>query len=326
MKIAVFEKRPYEEKIIQEYSEKYGIEFITTDEILDDKTINLCTGVDAVTTLGFSHLDSKMLDKISAKGVSFLSTRTVGYNHYDVNYAKKLGIKVSNVTYAPNGVADFTVMLMLLSIRKYKPAMWRQNVNDYTLNGLMGKEMRHMTVGIIGTGRIGATVIKNLSGFGCKIIAYDKYENNEIKQYASYVSLDELLSQSDIITIHVPLLPENVGLINKNTISKMKDGVLLVNTARSEITVISDLIEGVETQKIGALAMDVFENESEIYHHYLSTDIIKNKDMAYLRQFPNVVLTQHMAFFTDSAAEEMIVHSLDNLIDFYHKGTCKNEL
>ena len=326
MKIAVFEKRPYEEKIIQEYSEKYGIEFITTDEILDDKTINLCTGVDAVTTLGFSHLDSKMLDKISAKGVSFLSTRTVGYNHYDVNYAKKLGIKVSNVTYAPNGVADFTVMLMLLSIRKYKPAMWRQNVNDYTLNGLMGKEMRHMTVGIIGTGRIGAAVIKNLSGFGCKIIAYDKYENNEIKQYASYVSLDELLSQSDIITIHVPLLPENVGLINKNTISKMKDGVLLVNTARSEITVISDLIEGIETQKIGALAMDVFENESEIYHHYLSTDIIKNKDMAYLRQFPNVVLTQHMAFFTDSAAEEMIVHSLDNLIDFYHKGTCKNEL
>lgn len=326
MKIAVFEKRPYEEKVLQEYSEKYAIEFITTDEILDDKTINLCTGVDAVTTLGFSHLDSKMLDKISAKGVKYLSTRTVGYNHYDVDYAKKIGFKVSNVTYAPNGVADFTVMLMLLSIRKYKPAMWRQNVNDYTLNGLMGKEMRHMTVGVIGTGRIGATVIKNLSGFGCKIIAYDKFENNEIKSFASYVTFDELLSQSDIITVHVPLLTENVGLINRNTISKMKDGVLIVNTARSEITVIPDLIEGIETQKIGALAMDVFENESEIYHHYLSTDIIKNKDMAYLRQFPNVVLTQHMAFFTDSAAEEMIVHSLDNLIEFYNKGTCKNEL
>lgn len=326
MKIAVFEKRPYEEKIIQEYAEKYDIKFVTTDEILDDKTINLCTGVDAVTTLGFSHLDSVLLNKLYSKGVKYLSTRTVGYNHYDIDTAKKLGFKVSNVTYAPNGVADFTVMLMLLSIRKYKPAMWRQNVNDYTLNGLMGKEMRNMIVGVIGTGRIGATVIKNLSGFGCKIIAFDKFENKQIKEYAEYVSFDELLSKSDIITVHVPLLPENIGLINKNNIQKMKDGVLIVNTARSEITVIPDLIEGIETQKIGALAMDVFENESEIYHHYLSTDIIKNKDMAYLRQFPNVVLTQHMAFFTDSAAEEMIVHSLDNLLDFYNKGTCKNEL
>ena len=326
MKIAVFEKRPYEDKILKDYEQKFGIEFITTDEILDDNTINLCNGVDSVTTLGFSHLDACLLNKLHSKGVKYLSTRTVGYNHYDVDTAKKLGMKVSNVTYAPNGVADFTVMLMLLSIRKYKPAMWRQNVNDYTLNGLMGKEMRNMTVGVIGTGRIGATVIKNLSGFGCKIIAYDKFKNNQIKDYAEYVSFEQLLSNSDIITVHVPLLPENIGLINKDNISKMKDGVLIVNTARSEITVISDLIEGIESRKIGALAMDVFENESEIYHHYLSTDIIKNKDMAYLRQFPNVVLTQHMAFFTDSAAEEMIVNSLDNLIDFYNTGTCKNEL
>ena len=120
MKIAVFEKRPYEEKILQEYSNKYGIEFITTDEILDDKTINLCTGVDAVTTLGFSNLNSILLDKLNEKGVKYLSTRTVGFNHYDIDYAKKLGFKVSNVTYAPNGVADFTVMLMLISIRSMK--------------------------------------------------------------------------------------------------------------------------------------------------------------------------------------------------------------
>lgn len=326
MKIAVFEKRPYEESIIKEFQTKNGIEIVSTDEILDEKTIDLCKNADAITTLGFSKLDKELLDKIKDYGVKYISTRTIGYNHYDLDYAKKLGFKVCNVTYAPNGVADFTIMLMLLTIRKYKPAMWRQNVNDYTLNGLMGKEMRHMTVGVIGTGRIGYTVIKNLSGFGCKILAYDKYQNNSVKEFAEYVDFDKLLKESDIITIHVPLTPENKEIINKNSISKMKDGVVIVNTARSELTNIQDLIEGIETQKIGALALDVFDNEDEIYHHYFSTDIIKNRDMAYLRQFPNVILTQHMAFFTDSAANEMIINSLNNLLDFYNTGTCKNEL
>ena len=326
MKIAVFEKRPYEESIIKEFQAKNGIEIVSTDEILDEKTIDLCKNADAITTLGFSKLDKELLDKIKDYGVKYISTRTIGYNHYDLDYAKKLGFKVCNVTYAPNGVADFTIMLMLLTIRKYKPAMWRQNVNDYTLNGLMGKEMRHMTVGVIGTGRIGYTVIKNLSGFGCKILAYDKYQNNSVKEFAEYVDFDKLLKESDIITIHVPLTPENKEIINKNSISKMKDGVVIVNTARSELTNIQDLIEGIETQKIGALALDVFDNEDEIYHHYFSTDIIKNRDMAYLRQFPNVILTQPMAFFTDSAVNEMIINSLNNLLDFYNTGTCKNEL
>ena len=326
MKIVVFEKRPYEEKIINEFQKQTGVEIVSTDEILDDKTISLCKNADAITTLGFSKLDKELLDKIKDYGVKYISTRTIGYNHYDLDYAKKLGFKVCNVTYAPNGVADFTIMLMLLTIRKYKPAMWRQNVNDYTLNGLMGKEMRHMTVGVIGTGRIGYTVIKNLSGFGCKILAYDKYQNNSVKEFAEYVDFDKLLKESDIITIHVPLTPENKEIINKNSISKMKDGVVIVNTARSELTNIQDLIEGIETQKIGALALDVFDNEDEIYHHYFSTDIIKNRDMAYLRQFPNVILTQHMAFFTDSAVNEMIINSLNNLLDFYNTGTCRNEL
>ena len=326
MKIVVFEKRPYEEEIIKEFKTKNGVEIVTTDEILDDKTIYLCNSADAITTLGFSKLDKELLDKIKSYGVKYISTRTIGYNHYDLDYAKEIGFKVSNVTYAPNGVADFTIMLILLTIRKYKPAMWRQNVNDYTLNGLMGKEMRHMTIGVIGTGRIGYTVIKNLSGFGCKILAYDKYHNNAVKEFAEYVDFDKLLNESDIITIHVPLTPENKEIINRNSISKMKDGVIIVNTARSELTNIQDLIEGIETQKIGALALDVFDNEDEIYHHYFSTDIIKNRDMAYLRQFPNVILTQHMAFFTDSAVNEMIINSLNNLLDFYNTGTCRNEL
>lgn len=326
MKITVYEKRPYEEEIIKEFGQKHNIEIVSTDEILDEKTLYLSKGSDAVTTLGYSTLNADLLDKIKANGVKFLSTRTIGYNHYDVKYAKQIGLKVSNVSYAPNGVADFTIMLMLISVRKYKPAMWRQNVNDYTLNGLMGREMRHLTIGVLGTGRIGSTVIKNLSGFGCKILAYDKYENENIKNIAQYVDFDTLLKNSDIITIHMPLTAENYGIINKENIAKMKTGVIIVNTARGELMNIPDLTEGIESKKIGALALDVFQNEDEIYHHYLSTDIIKNRDMAYLRQFPNVVLTQHMAFFTDSVVEEMISNSLNSLLSFYNTGTCTNEL
>ena len=326
MKITVYEKRPYEEEIIKEFGQKHNIEIVSTDEILNEKTLYLSKGSDAVTTLGYSTLNADLLDKIKANGVKFLSTRTIGYNHYDVKYAKQIGLKVSNVSYAPNGVADFTIMLMLISVRKYKPAMWRQNVNDYTLNGLMGREMRHLTIGVLGTGRIGSTVIKNLSGFGCKILAYDKYENETIKNIAQYVDFDTLLKNSDIITIHMPLTAENYGIINKENIAKMKTGVIIVNTARGELMNIPDLTEGIESKKIGALALDVFQNEDEIYHHYLSTDIIKNRDMAYLRQFPNVVLTQHMAFFTDSAVEEMISNSLNSLLSFYNTGTCTNEL
>ncbi len=326
MKIVIYEKRIYETKIIEEFKAKEDIEIIETDEILDNKTIKLCKNADGITTLGYSKIDKIMLDELKKYGVKYISTRTIGYNHIDIKYAKEIGIKVCNVSYAPNGVADFTIMLMLIALRKYKPAMWRQNVNDYTLNGLMGKEMRNMTVGVMGCGRIGTTVINNLSGFACNIIAYDKYENDIVKNKAKYVTMDEIFKKSDIITIHIPLNEENKEIINKNTISKMKKGVILINTARSELMNINALIEGIETEKIGALALDVFENENEIYHHYRSTDIIKNKDMAYLRQFPNVILTQHMAFFTDSAVEEMISNSLNCLISFYKTGTCKNEL
>lgn len=326
MKIVVFEKRDYEEKIINNYTENKGVEIISTSETLNKETVEICKGADGISILGHSSLDAKLLNKIKETGIKYISTRTIGFNHIDVKYAKSMGLKISNGSYAPNGVADFTVMLMLIAIRNYKPAMWRQNVNDYTLNGLMGKELRHLTVGVLGTGRIGSTVIKNLSGFGCKILAYDVYQNESIKDIATYTSFDEVLKNSDIITIHVPLNDSNKAIINKDTISKMKNGVVIVNTARGELMNIKDLIDGIESEKIGALALDVFQNEDEIYHHNFSTDIIKNRDMAYLRQFPNVILTQHMAFFTDSAAEEMISNSLNDLIEFNKIGTCSKEL
>ena len=205
-------------------------------------------------------------------------------------------------------------MLMLMALRKYKPALYRQSVNDYSLGGLQGRELRTMTVGIVGTGRIGRAVAEILRGFGCRMLAYDPYPADSLPQ-VRYVSLAELYRQSDLITLHLPLTAENRHMIDEESIAKMKDGVVLINVSRGELTQIEALIRGIESRKIGALAMDVFEDETEIYHHRRINDIIANRSMAYLRQFPNVILTQHMAFYTDVNTVSMVECGLKGIVD-----------
>ena len=219
-----------------------------------------------------------------------------------------------NAGYPPYGVAEFTVMLMLMALRKYKPALYRQSVNDYSLGGLQGRELRTMTVGIVGTGRIGRAVAEILRGFGCRMLAYDPYPADSLPQ-VRYVSLAELYRQSDLITLHLPLTAENRHMIDEESIAKMKDGVVLINVSRGELTQIEALIRGIESRKISALAMDVFEDETEIYHHRRINDIIANRSMAYLRQFPNVILTQHMAFYTDVNTVSMVECGLKGIVD-----------
>ena len=197
---------------------------------------------------------------------------------------------------------------------KYKPALYRQSVNDYSLGGLQGRELRTMTVGIVGTGRIGRAVAEILRGFGCRMLAYDPYPADSLPQ-VRYVSLAELYRQSDLITLHLPLTAENRHMIDEESIAKMKDGVVLINVSRGELTQIEALIRGIESRKISALAMDVFEDETEIYHHRRINDIIANRSMAYLRQFPNVILTQHMAFYTDVNTVSMVECGLKGIVD-----------
>lgn len=231
-------------------------------------------------------------------------------------------MKIANSNYPPTGVADYTVMLILMSLRHYKQAMWRGHVNDYSLSGLMGRELHELKVGIIGTGRIGQSVIKNLYGFGCKLLAYDMYENEEVKKYAEYTDLDTIISSCDVISIHTPLIDSTYHLIDQEKINRMKNGVVLVNCARGELMDIDALIDGIESQKISALALDVIEGEDGIYHEDKRSDIISNQKMAYLRQFPNVIMTQHMAFYTDIAVESMVKCSVQAINDFIENGTC----
>lgn len=315
MKIVLFEVREDELNIIDALKEQYQLDMEIHREPLSLQRVEVLKGAAGISILAGTRLDADALDRIKAGGIRYISLRCIGMDHVDAAYAESIGLKLRAAAYPPNAVADFTVMLMLIALRKYKPALWRQNVNDYSLAGLQGKNMANMTVGILGTGKIGKQVIKNLSGFGCRLLAYNLVKEKDVEEYAEYVELDQLFKNSDILSIHIPLTTETEHIIDAKALNKMKDGVILVNTSRGELMNIQDMIEAVENQKIGALAMDVFENDLTIYHKNHSLDIIKNREMAYLRQFPNVILTQHMAFYTEESVESMVISGIESLFE-----------
>ena len=286
--------------------EELGVELILEHRSLTPETLALAEGCEGVSVIGYSRVTRNILEGLKSMGIFQLSTRTVGFDHIDVKAAKELGIHVSNARYEPYNVADFTVMMMLILLRKAKISICRALVNDFSLDGLKGRELRSLTVGIIGTGRIGSTVIHNLSGFGCRILACDSYMNPAIRDMAEYVDLDTIYREADIISLHVPMTEENYHMINKDSIAKMKDGVILINTARGALINSEDLIDALEKEKIGGAGIDTVEDEEGIVHVHVGTNIVEKRSLLYLKQFPNVVFTQHYAFFTEEASESMV--------------------
>ncbi len=313
MKIAAFEVRDDEQQYFAIAKAAWDIELACYTEGLTMQNIASVAGCTGVTILGQYQYRQEILDALKAHGVTCLATRTIGYNHIDINYAKSIGLHVCNTQYGPNGVADYTVMMILLCLRHYKSSLWRTNVNDFSLMGLQGRELKDLTVGIIGTGRIGCCVLKNLSSFGCKLLACDPHENPAAKQLAHYVDLETIYRSCDIISLHMPLTDATYHMINKETIAKMKPNVVLINCARGSLMKIEDLIDGIENKRIGALGLDCIEHEEGIIHQDFKVDIISNREMAYLRQFPNVIHTQHMAFYTDAAIKTMVLGSVESL-------------
>lgn len=310
MQVTVYNCRPFDEKeLFLEYAKELGIDLVLCNAAPDLNNVSLCKGsrcVDVIT----SKIDAPLIKAFHEQGVEYITTRTIGYDHIDLEAAGKYGIKVGNAPYGPNGVADYTVMLILMSIRKMGAILGRTNLQDYTLQGLNGRELRDLTVGVIGTGRIGSTVIRNLSGFGCRILAYDLYEKDEVKQLAAYVPLEEIWKESDVITLHTPLTEDNHHLINADTIAQMKDGVVIVNTARGALIDSDAFIDAIENGKIGAAGLDVVENEFGLYYYDHKSDILKNRELAMLRSFPNVTVSHHMAFYTKNYVETVVKDSL----------------
>ena len=326
MKIVAFDVRGDEERYLQKTARELGVELVTVPGSPTLGSLDVVEGCQGVSVLGQAKIDAPLLEAWRRLGVEYLSTRTVGFNHIDLRRARELGIRVCNASYAPNGVADFAVMLMLMCLRNYKMALWRSQSNDFSLAGLQGREMKDLTIGVLGTGRIGYAVIKNLSGFGCRILAHDAYRNDKVAQLAEYVDLETLYRESDVITLHTPFSLETYHMINVESLDHMKDGVIIINCARGELADPEALILGIESGKIGALGLDVVEGEQGIAHVDHRQDILANRSMAYLRQFPNVVMTHHFAFYTDAAVQSMARCGVEGIVTMARGETCPTEL
>ncbi|EHI99288.1 D-lactate dehydrogenase [Clostridium sp. DL-VIII] len=315
MRILAYSHRSDETEFFKEFSNKYNVEVVLTESEPTMETAELAKGFDCISIIT-TIIDSELVGKFHGLGVKFISTRTIGYDHIDLKKAKELGIHVGNATYSPNSVADYTIMLMLMAIRKARLIMEKSSVQDYSLKGVQGKELPNLTIGVLGTGRIGRTVIKHLSGFECKILAYDIYENEEVKAYAEYVDLNTILKNSDIITLHMPATENNYHMINKESIKLMKEQVYIINTARGSLINTDDLIEAIENKKIGGAALDVIEHEANLYYNNLNGEVLENRDLAILKSFSNVIVTPHTAFYTDQAVSDMVENSIKSCILF----------
>ena len=314
VRIAVYGYRDFDEApFFTKFAEKYNVELLPIREAPGTANAHLakgCAGVSIIT-----HAVGEDILKIWAEmGVRHLSTRTIGYDHIDLEAAKRCGITVSNVSYSTGSVADYTVMLILMALRKMKMIVRRSDAWDYGLPGNIGRELGPLTVGVIGTGKIGEHVIRNLSGFGCRILANDVYEKDSVKQYAEYVDRDTLFRESDVITFHVPALPDTEHIVNAETIKEMKDGVILINDARGAVIDTPALIEGLESGKIGGAAIDVVENELGIFYGDYKSQVIGHHELSILRDMPNVLFTPHMAFYTENAVSDMVEHSIQSIL------------
>ena len=286
MKIFVYNYREFDEaEYFQKFSREYHVELGICRDAPTLENAHLAAGYEYVSIIT-SKIDEKLMERFHELGVKMISTRTIGFDHVDLEAARKYGIQVSNVSYSPECVADYTVMLILMAIRKMKRIMQRAEINHFSLPGIQGKELPNFTVGVLGTGRIGRSVIRDLSGFGCKIYAYDKYENDWVKEHAQYADLDTIYRECDLITLHMPLEEENFHMIGQDALGKMKDGVVIVNTARGGLIDTKALIDGIESGKVGAAALDVIEDEFGMYYYDLKSDALSKRDLYILRGFP----------------------------------------
>ncbi len=315
MEITVYSCRQDEMEFLSKFSDKYHVELNRTEKPLTVETAALARGCRTISILT-TPVQSDVLNALHANGVEYLSTRTIGYDHINIAYAKKLDMHVGNIFYSPNSVADYTVMLILMATRRMKSILCHALVQNYSLRGMQGRELPNLTVGIIGTGRIGRTVIARLTGFGCHILACDLHESEEVKAFATYVDLDTLLRKSDVVTLHMPATKDNYHMMNQENFNKMKKDAILINTGRGSLVDTDALIHALEAGCLGGAALDVIENETGLYYKDLQDQPLANRNLALLKSFPNVIVTPHTAFYTDQAVSDMVENSIQSCLAY----------
>ncbi len=326
MKIAFFSTKPYDRRFFDLANQKFGHEITYFETRLTRQTLKLAEGYECACAFVNDQLDASTLIALAAQGTRLIALRCAGFNNVDVSSAKELGICVVRVpAYSPYAVAEHTVGLMLALNRKVYWAHSRVREGNFSLDGLLGFDMRGRTAGIIGTGKIGECVIRILNGFGCKVIAYDKFKNPACEELGvEYVSMDELFARSDIVSLHCPLFKDTYHLINHDTIARMKKGVMIINTSRGALIDSRAAIEGLKSEKIGYLGIDVYEEEGDIFFEDKTFEILTDDVFARLTTFPNVVITGHQAYFTQEAVSAIAVTTLENITTYENGGELVN--
>ena len=328
MKVAVFNAKPYDKTFLTQANQEYhhNLKFLLPR--LDKETVDLAQGFPAICVFVNDVLDRDVLQTLATNGTNLIALRCAGYDNVDLKAAQELNVKVVRVpAYSPYAVAEHAIALILTLNRKIHRAYYRVRESNFSLNGLLGFDLHGCTVGIIGTGKIGRITGQILRGFGCHILAYNPYPNTEFAQEcARYVSFPELLAQSDIISLHCPLSEDTYHLINDEAISQMKPGVMLINTSRGGLVDTKAIIKGLKSRTIGHLALDVYEEEKNIFFEDLSGEIIQDDVFERLLTFPNVIITGHQAFFTSNALENIAQTTLSNIRDIEQGNVCQNEV
>jgi D-specific alpha-keto acid dehydrogenase len=310
--ITVYGCGPDEAVLFERMAPGFGVQPTITEASVSEANVDLAFGHRCISVSHKTRVTDATLLALSRAGVEYISTRSIGYNHIDVDYAATVGLAVGNVAYSPDSVADYTLMLMLMAVRDARSVVLRADVHDYRLSEVRGKELRDLTVGVVGTGRIGTAVIHRLRGFGCRILAHD----DRPQAVVDYVPLDELLELSDIVTLHTPLNAGTAHLLDDRRLARMKRGAFIINTGRGALVDTEALIPALESGRLGGAALDVLEGEEGVFYADCSDRVMASEALGRLRRLPNVIVSPHTAFYTDHALRDTVENSLVNCLRF----------
>ena len=318
MKVAIFSTKPYDREFLESANQSFGHELVFFEPRLTSQTASLANGFPAVCVFVNDELDARVLLHLHRSGTQLIALRCAGYNNVDLQVAEQLGFVVTRVpAYSPQAVAEHTLALILALARRLHKSYNRVREGNFALDGLLGMDLSGKTAGIIGTGKIGRLVAKRLMAFECHVVAFDTQPDAELASFGvEYVGYEELFRRSDIITLHCPLVPATHHLINEDTLALMKRGVMLINTSRGALVDSQAVIRALKSGKIGALGLDVYEEEADLFFEDLSNQVIQDDVFMRMLTFPNVIITGHQAFFTQNAMEAIARKTLENVTAF----------
>jgi D-lactate dehydrogenase len=315
MNVAVFSTKDYDRRYLQPAATRHGHNMTFLEERLSEATTPLAFGFDAVCAFVNDRLSAAVIERLADQGVRLIALRSAGFNNVDLGAAGEHGIRVVRVPeYSPHAVAEHAVGLMLALNRKIPRAVARVRDGNFSLDGLLGFDLNDRTAGVVGTGKIGSVVVRILAGFGCKILAHDPFPSADVEALgASYVSLGHLFANSDIVTLHCPLVPETYHVVDRTATNQMKRGVMLINTSRGALLDTRAVIDALKSGKIGYLGLDVYEEEEDLFFEDLSDVVIQDDVFARLLTFSNVIVTGHQAFFTEEALRSIAETTMSNI-------------